>query len=210
MKKKALLLIDLQNDFMPGGALGVRDGFSIVPVINNLLSKQFDDIIASKDWHPATHKSFVSNHENAHVGDIIALQKGIQILWPPHCIQHTFGSEFVSGWRCGKVKKIIYKGIDENIDSYSAFYDNCHLKSTHLDEYLKNQGITDLYFAGIATDYCIKYSVLDALILGYNVYVIKDGCRAVGLKEDDEADAFSLMNTTGAYIIHSDEITSTF
>lgn len=205
MTKRALVLIDLQKDFMPGGALGVKDGFAVIPVVNKLLEMKFDHIIASKDWHPADHKSFASNH-NLKVGDVVALEGVAQILWPVHCVQETDGAEFTPGWDVSKVEKIIYKGCDRNIDSYSAFYDNCQLKSTHLHEYLKEIGITDLYFAGIATDYCVKYSVTDALILGYNVHVIKDACRAVNLKDTDEAEAFQTMFQAGAHIVNSEDL----
>jgi len=205
MTKRTLVLIDLQNDFMPEGALGVEEGSAVIPVVNKLLRLRFDHIVASKDWHPLNHKSFAATH-NLNVGDVIILNGVPQVLWPVHCIQNTYGSEFAPGLDVEKIQKIVYKGTDKNFDSYSAFFDNNRLKSTHLHEYLKNLDITDLYFAGIATDYCIKYSVLDALVLGYNVYVVKDACRAVNLKITDEQEAFEMMIQAGARLINSSDL----
>jgi nicotinamidase/pyrazinamidase len=202
---KALVLVDLQNDFMPGGALPVKEGDQIIPIITQLLKIKFDHIIASKDWHPKDHGSFAFTHRKE-PGEIIDLFGLEQILWPTHCVQGTHGAEFYPGWDKSKVEKIFYKGTDKNIDSYSTFFDNGHRKSTGLDDYLRQNKVKDVYLAGLATDYCVKYSVLDALKLGFNVYVIKDACKAINLHDDDEAQAFHEMEKSGARLILSKEI----
>lgn len=196
----ALILVDLQNDFMPGGALAVSEGFQILPIINELVKQKFDLIIASKDWHPQKHESFAMTH-GKNPGEKIILEGLEQILWPTHCVQESHGSEFASGWESSKIDKIIYKGADKKIDSYSVFFDNAHRKTTGLDEFLKEQKIKTLYIAGLATDYCVKYSVLDALHLGYEVYVVKEGCRGVNLSPDDEREALQEMELAGAHLI---------
>ncbi|MBA3239040.1 MAG: bifunctional nicotinamidase/pyrazinamidase [Parachlamydiaceae bacterium] len=196
----ALILVDLQNDFMPGGALAVAEGFQILPIINELIHQKFDLIIASKDWHPQKHESFAVTHDK-NPGEKILLEGLEQILWPTHCVKESHGSEFALGWESSKVDKIIFKGTNKKIDSYSVFFDNAHRKSTGLDELLKKQQIKTLYIAGLATDYCVKYSVLDALELGYEVYVVKGGCRAVNLSPDDERKALEEMKFAGAHLI---------
>lgn len=196
----ALILVDLQNDFMPGGALAVAEGFEIIPIVNELLQKKYDLVIASKDWHPENHESFATS-QGKKPGERIILEGLEQVLWPSHCVQESRGSEFAPGWDNSKVEKIVYKGTDKKIDSYSVFFDNAHRKSTKLDEFLKEGHIKTLYIAGLATDYCVKYSVLDALHLGYTVYVIKDACRAINLSPDDERNAFMEMERAGAHLI---------
>lgn len=196
----ALILVDLQNDFLPGGALAVAKGFEIIPVINELLKKKYDLVIASKDWHPEDHESFAKN-QGKNPGEKILLDGLEQILWPSHCVQGSHGSEFAPGWDASKVDKIVYKGTDKKIDSYSVFFDNEHRKSTKLDEYLKENHIKELCIVGLVTDYCVKYSVLDALYLGYTVYVVKNGCRAINLLPNDEQEAFSEMERAGAHLI---------
>jgi len=202
---RALLLVDVQNDFMPGGALAVKDGDQIIPVLNELLKMKFDAILATKDWHPQDHGSFAASHgkEPGEKIDLFGLE---QILWPVHCVQGTKGAEFALGWDVGKVEKVFYKGIDKTIDSYSTFYDNGHRRTTGLELYLREKGIKDLYVAGLATDYCVKYSVLDAATLGFNAYVIKDGCKAINLQKEDEEQAFQQMREAGAHIITSKDI----
>jgi nicotinamidase/pyrazinamidase len=202
MAKRALILVDLQNDFLPGGALAVKDGDQIIPIVNELMKKKFQFVLASKDWHPPDHCSFAKVY-GKEPGEIVNLSDIEQILWPVHCVQDSQGAEFAGGWDVSKVNKIFYKGVDKDIDSYSTFFDNRQGRSTGLEVYLRLHGITDLYVAGLATDYCVKYSVLDALILGFNVYVVKDACRAVNLNEEDETIALEEMRTAGAQIITS-------
>ncbi len=201
---KALLVVDIQNDFLPGGALGVNGGNEIIPIVNALLEKPFDLIVACKDWHPLNHCSFAKTH-NKRVGDQIELMGRKQILWPVHCVQNTFGAEFSSKLDSSKIEKTFLKGTEAQIDSYGAFFDNGHLRSTGLDDYLKSKKITDLYIAGLTTDYCVKYTVLDACKLKYNTYVIQDGCRAVNLNPGDGVNALDLMAQSGAHIINSIE-----
>lgn len=197
---KALILVDVQNDFMPGGSLGVKEGDEIVPLINELVHYPFDLIVATKDWHPHDHGSFAENH-GKNVGEHINLAGIDQILWPTHCVQGMSGSEFAPGWDTTVIDKIFYKGTDPFIDSYSTFFDNGHRKSTGLEYYLREKGVSTLYFAGIATDYCVKYSVLDALQLGFTCCVVVDACRGVNLNPDDTHHAIAAMRTAGATIL---------
>lgn len=197
----ALLLIDIQNDFMPEGKLPVRHGNEIIPLINEIVHYPFDLIIASKDWHPAEHLSFANNHEGKQPGDHINLGGLDQILWPAHCVQSTNGAEFAPGWDSTEVDKVIYKGTDSLIDSYSAFFDNGHRKSTGLEEYLKAKNVKDVFIAGLATDYCVKYSVLDALQFGFQPYVIIDACQGVELDSGDIERAIFIMREKGAIFL---------
>ncbi len=198
---KALLIIDVQNDFFPGGTLPVATAPEILPALNYLLSCPFDFIIATKDWHPSNHTSFAVNH-NKIPGEIATLDDGIeQIMWPEHCVQETLGAEFAPGWKTEKVQKIFYKGTDRNVDSYSAFFDHRRDKATGLEEYLREHQVDTLYVVGLATDYCVLYSVLDALTLGFKAYVVADACRGVDLAPDDSAAALQKMKQAGAVII---------
>lgn len=203
----ALLLVDLQNDFMPGGALAVSGGDEILPIVNRLILLPFDFIIATQDWHPAGHGSFASTHHKG-AGEIISLNGIPQILWPDHCVQGTKGAEFHPEWDPSKVSRIFHKGIEKNIDSYSTFFDNGHLRSTGLSEYLHKNAIKKLFLAGLATDYCVKYSVLDACWLGFETYVIIDACRGVNLHSLDSEEAIEEMKRAGAHILLSEEIPS--
>jgi len=205
MTKRALVLVDIQNDFLPGGALAVKDGDKILPAINTLLGKPFDLVVATKDWHPHNHGSFATVHHKK-TGDIVDLHGLPQILWPPHCIQGTLGSEFGPGWDKSKIEMVFHKGIDKDIDSYSTFYDNGHRRTTGLDDCLKARGIKNIYIAGLTTEYCIKYSVLDAIELGFNVFVVEDGCRGVNLHAGDDARALKEMRKAGATILQSSEV----
>jgi nicotinamidase/pyrazinamidase len=197
---KALILVDIQNDFMPGGALPSPNGNEIVPLVNELIHYPFDLVVASKDWHPASHGSFASNH-GKNPGERINLAGADQILWPNHCVQGTWGSEFSPGWDTTQIDKIIYKGTDPNLDSYSVFFDNCHMKSTGLESYLRDKSVKNLFFAGLATEYCVKYSVLDALQLGFHTYVIIDACRGINLKSEDSHQALNKMTQAGAILL---------
>jgi nicotinamidase/pyrazinamidase len=196
--KSALIIIDVQNDFLPGGALPVPGGDQILPLMNQLLDFPFDLVVASKDWHPPEHCSFARTHPDKKAGELIQLGTVDQILWPVHCVQHSYGSEFSKAWHSEKVHAIFYKGIDPAIDSYSAFFDNQRLKSTGLGEFLKSRQISCLYVAGLATDYCVKYSVLDALGLGFKVDLIEDACRGIHAKST--AEAIQQMKSAGAAI----------
>lgn len=201
----ALIVVDLQNDFLPGGALGVPEGDRIFPAINKLLNHPFNVILATKDWHPQNHGSFAASH-GKNVGEVIDLFGLKQILWPIHCVQGTKGAEFSDKWNHDKVEQVFYKGTDKDVDSYSTFFDNGHRKSTGLHDFLQKKHIKDVYITGLTTEYCVKYSVLDALQLGYNVYVIIDGCRPINIKPKDEEKAIQEMLQAGANIIYSNEL----
>jgi nicotinamidase/pyrazinamidase len=205
--KRALILVDLQNDFVPGGALAVPDGDAVVPVANKV-QQAFDLIVATQDWHPRDHGSFAANHRGKLPGDVVNLNGLRQILWPVHCVQNTRGADFVPGLNLSRVKKIFHKGIDPWIDSYSCFFDNGHRRDTGLNKYLKSQGVRDVYLMGLATDYCVKFSVLDALQLGFNVHVIEDGCRGINLKRDDSEETLEQLRRAGVEITRSSRVLS--
>lgn len=202
---KALIITDMQNDFMPWGALPVKGGNEIIRTIFELTS-HFKHVFATFDWHPVDHVSFALNH-GKRPGTVIRVHNQDQILWPEHCVQDTLGADLVGPLHKIKIEKIFHKGTDSFIDSYSTFFDNERKKSNGLSEYLKKKKIKDLYFVGVATDYCIKYSVLDALREGFKATVIKDACRPINLKPDDEIEALKEMELKGAKIITSDQIT---
>ncbi len=199
MKKNdasALILIDIQNDFCKNGSLAVNDGDAVVAVANKIQG-DFSTIIATQDWHPANHESFASNHQNTSVGDFIQLNGVQQILWPVHCVQNTTGAELHPELNVKQIDKIIFKGTDKKVDSYSAFFDNARLHATELAAYLHERKITDLYFMGLATDYCVKFSCLDAIDLGFKVHLIADGCRGVNLQPQDVDKAIQEMRDAG-------------
>ncbi len=199
---RALIVIDIQNDFCPGGALEVKDGDQVVAVANRAM-KKFELVVATQDWHPATHGSFAANHPWRYPGSKIMLDGLEQILWPIHCVQGSFGAEFVQELDTSKFEKVFVKGTDPAIDSYSGFYDNGRRKSTGLAEYLRQRGIEEVYILGLALDYCVKYSVLDALEEGFKTYVILDGCRAVNLQEGDGERAVEEMVAKGAVVVEA-------
>ena len=202
---EALILVDLQNDFLPGGALAVPEGDQVIEVANRLIPK-FELVIATQDFHPANHQSFASQHSRKEVGEIIQLEGQEQILWPDHCISGTNGAELASNLLRERISHVVPKGTDPNIDSYSGFFDNGHRQVTGLHDLLQSHNINRLFIMGLATDYCVKFTVLDALQLGHKVHLIQDGCRGVNLNEGDVAHAIQQMQTSGARIINSDEI----
>lgn len=178
---KALILIDIQNDFVPGGSLEVPRGDEIITIVNKLQEK-FDLVAATQDWHPQDHISFASNHDGKKPFDTIDLDEMEQILWPDHCVQNSVGAEFHPNLSTSKIEAIIRKGIDPKIDSYSGFYDNGHKKSTGLAGYLKEKGVDELYFTGLAADVCVYFSIKDALKEEFSATLIEDATRAL----DDE------------------------
>ena len=202
---EALLLIDIQNDFLPGGALEVNHGDAILPIVNQLI-KKFRLVIATQDWHPADHKSFASNHATRKVGDIIKLNGLDQILWPDHCVQGSFGAELSEKLDTSTLTKIFLKGTDPKIDSYSGFFDNGHLKSTGLSDYLKDLNVDKIYISGLATDYCVKYTALDAMREGFKTWVVVDGTRAVNLHTNDFEKAIKEMEAAGVKTISSEDL----
>jgi nicotinamidase/pyrazinamidase len=202
----ALILVDIQNDFVPGGALAVPEGDLIVPLINRL-QPYFDLVVATQDWHPANHGSFAANHPGREPGELIDLQGLSQILWPIHCVQRTAGARFVAELDQSRWDRIFVKGTDPAIDSYSGFFDNGHRRATGLGDYLREKQITDVYVAGLATDYCVKFTALDALSLGFRTHLIEDACRGVNLQPEDVAKAVEEMKTQGIEIVRAENIT---
>jgi nicotinamidase/pyrazinamidase len=202
---KTLLLIDLQNDFLPGGTLAVNEGDRVIPIVNRLMP-QFDLVVASQDWHPANHGSFAANHTGRKVGEMIELAGTPQVLWPVHCVQGTRGADFAAALDTSRFAHITKKGTDPAIDSYSAFFDNGHKKATDLHSFLQSRGTTHLHLAGIATDYCVLFTALDARQLGYRVTLIEDACRGVNLKPTDVANAIERMRNAGVEIITSNQM----
>lgn len=197
---KALLLIDLQNDFMPGGPLGVPQGNECVESANEA-QHFFNFVIASKDWHPADHLSFAPIHENKKPGDVIIVNGLMQTLWPIHCVQHTQGAALVKNLNQNKIRHIITKGTDHALDSYSAFFDNAHRHETGLASYLKLSAIEEIFLLGVATEYCVKYTALDAIKLGFKTNVIIDGCRGIGLGCQDIPQALEDMRSKGVNLL---------
>ncbi|KAK3606771.1 hypothetical protein CHS0354_018365 [Potamilus streckersoni] len=197
---KTLILIDIQNDFCPGGALAVPEGDAVVPAANRLMPV-YSHVIATQDWHPAGHHSFASGHGKK-PGDIVMLGNIRQILWPDHCVQGTHGAEFHPALHRQYFTHIVQKGINPEVDSYSAFFDNARLKSTGLADYLHRKGITHLDIMGLATDYCVKYSALDALDLGFQVRILLNGCRGINLQPGDTDRALSEITSAGGLIVN--------
>jgi nicotinamidase/pyrazinamidase len=200
MTKTCLLLIDLQNDFLPGGALAVSDGDRVIPIANSLM-RDFEMVIASQDWHPANHGSFVSQHPNLNVGDTFLWNGSMQVVWPDHCVQGTYGAAFSPGLDVSRISHLITKGEDSSIDSYSAFFDNGKNRATRLHALLQSHGIDTIHVMGLATDYCVRASVLDALDLGYQVTLQTNGCRGVEIRPGDCAKAIEDMALYGAEVL---------
>ena len=201
----ALIIVDLQNDFMPGGALPVPHGDEVIPLADQL-QQQFELVLATKDWHPPNHGSFATNHPGKKPGDRIILDGIEQILWPVHCVQNTHGAEFASSFDTSRIAHVFHKGTERNIDSYSTFFDNAHRRHTGLAHHLQKRGIKNIYLMGLALDYCVKYSTLDARQLGLNTYVIVDGCRGIELEPGDIDRALDEMKRAGASLLKSSDL----
>ncbi|AGF76079.1 bifunctional nicotinamidase/pyrazinamidase [Bartonella vinsonii] len=180
MEKKALIVIDVQNDFLPGGALAVPQSDTIIPAINNLID-QFDHVILTQDWHPKNHCSFASSYSEKAPYDTVELDYGPQIVWPDHCIQGTQGAEFHTSLRIEKTQLILRKGYNKKIDSYSAFFENDQTTPTGLQAYLKEHGFTKLAMCGLATDFCVGFSALHAIQCGFKVSVSLNACAGIDL-----------------------------
>jgi nicotinamidase/pyrazinamidase len=199
---KTLVIIDVQNDFIPGGSLAVPEGDQIVALINKL-QEEFDLVIATQDWHPRDHSSFAANHPGKNEFEKIELHGQEQVLWPVHCVQNSKGAEFHPDLKSAKIEAIFRKGISKEIDSYSGFYDNAHLKSTGLTGYLKEKGADELYFCGLAAEYCVYFSIIDALKEGFSATLIEDATRAIS-KEDFEKAKKSILHAGGKIITASE------
>jgi nicotinamidase/pyrazinamidase len=200
----ALILVDLQNDFLPGGALAVPHSDEVIPVAN-ALEKKFDLVVATKDWHPADHVSFAVNHPGKQPGDIVLLETGEQVLWPVHCVRQTAGAELAPALNKHPIHRVFAKAVDTKLDSYSGFYD-VGQRSTGLAEYLQEQGVDEVYILGLATDYCVKATALDAVQLGFKTSVIEDACRPVNLQPGDEERAIAEMRSAGVNIVQSGDL----
>ena len=196
---KALIIVDVQNDFLPGGALAVPEGDRIIPVINEL-SQGFELVFTTQDWHPANHCSFAASHPNTKIGDQITIDGQAQNLWPVHCVQNTPGAELASNLHPKVVTARIYKGTDPRVDSYSGFFDNQRKRATGLEALVRQHDADELTIVGLATDYCVKATVLDARDLGFAVTVYANACRAVNLSPDDGTKAFAAMRDAGVRV----------
>lgn len=195
----ALVLVDLQNDFLPGGALAVPEG-ELVLAPANLLQERFPLVVATQDWHPADHGSFAANHPGRRPGEVIQLDGLPQVLWPVHCVQDTSGAAFAAELDLRRVDRVFRKGTDPRIDSYSGFFDNGHRQSTGLGDYLRERKVTDVYIMGLATDYCVKFTALDAVSLGFRAHLIENACRGVELQPGDVQRAIAEMRAAGVSI----------
>jgi nicotinamidase/pyrazinamidase len=200
---KTLIIIDLQNDFMPGGPLEVPHGDTIVPVINRL-QQRFDLVLATQDWHPRNHKSFASNHYGTKPFDRIVLHGILQTLWPDHCIQGSAGAELHKDLDTKKIATVFRKGMDPEADSYSGFYDNNHESTTGLAGYLKERGASDLYFCGLAADICVYYSILDSILEGFTSTLIEDASSP--LYPDKFDDIKCDLAKSGVHITNSTDL----
>jgi nicotinamidase/pyrazinamidase len=195
---KVFIVVDIQNDFCPGGALAVAGGNEIIPLINKL-QKEFELVVATQDWHPRDHGSFASN-QGKRPGEKIILAGIEQILWPDHCVQGSYGAEFVKELDRSRIDRVFHKGDHKEVDSYSGFFDNDGKRSTGMAEYLRQRGVTDVYIAGLATDYCVQFTAIDAVKLGFRTFVMIDACRGVNLVPGDVDRAIENMRRVGVVV----------
>jgi nicotinamidase/pyrazinamidase len=205
LRKAAFVVVDVQNDFCPGGALAVSGGDEVVPVVN-ALARMFDVCIATQDWHPAGHVSFASAHPGARPFDAARIDDRVVTLWPDHCIQGNAGADFHPGLELAPYRLILRKGFRLGLDSYSALFENDGSTPTGLDGYLRGLGTSSVVFAGLALDYCVYYSALDAARLGYTVFVVRDATRAVGSPDGSVERALADLASRGVAIIDSVEV----
>ncbi len=201
---KALLIVDVQNDFCPGGSLEVPEGDRIVPVINRLIEK-FDHIIQTQDWHPEGHLSFASSHQGKSPYDTVEMDYGTQVLWPDHCVQGSSGADFHPDLNTTKTQVIIRKGFRKSIDSYSTFFENDQKTSTGLTGYLRERGITELYTVGLATDFCVKWSALDGMEQGFNMHIVEDAVQGIDLNGSLEQ-AWKELGDAGVGVVSAAEL----
>jgi nicotinamidase/pyrazinamidase len=203
--RSALIIVDMQYDFMPGGALAAPGGDEIIPLINQLQSS-FDVVVATQDWHPPDHGSFASVHPGRAPGEVIELNGLDQVLWPDHAVQGTHGAELADSLDRSRIQRVFRKGTNPEIDSYSGFFDNGRQSDTGLNDYLQSEGVTDVFVVGLALDYCVYYTALDAQHLGYRTTVLTDATRAVNLEPTDAADAVDGMREQGVRIAESADL----
>ena len=201
-----LIVIDVQNDFCPGGALAVADGDAVIPVIHRV-ARLFEHIVLTQDWHTPGHHSFASAHPGKQAFDQTRVSYGVQTLWPDHCVQGTRGAEFHPALTLPRAELILRKGFRREIDSYSAFFENDRTTATGMAAYLRERGLTRLFFAGLAFDYCVGYSALDARRLGLPAVMLRDACRAIGLG-DSVQKIETEFATAGVEVIDSDQLSA--
>jgi nicotinamidase/pyrazinamidase len=197
--KSALIVVDVQNDFCPGGALAVPDGQAVVPVINRLMDR-VDLVLATQDWHPADHGSFASQHAGRRPFETIELCGLPQVLWPDHCVQGTPGAELHADLAVARIARVFRKGTDAAVDSYSGFFDNARRRATGLGPWLREQGVEAVLVGGLATDYCVQFTAMDAAILGFSTTVVGSACRGIEARPGDIAAAFETMRLAGVHI----------
>lgn len=202
---KALVLVDIQNDFLPGGALAVPDGDAVIPIANRIQSL-FPLVVATQDWHPANHGSFAANHPGKHPFDQIDLNGLPQTLWPVHCVQGTHGAELAPGLKRERIVEVFQKGTDAGVDSYSGFFDNGHRRGTGLEEWLRANGAREIFVCGLATDYCVKFTALDAAGLGLKTHFIEDASRGVNLQPGDIERGIEEMKHAGVQVVQSADL----
>jgi nicotinamidase/pyrazinamidase len=202
---RTLILLDIQNDFLPGGALAVPEGDAIIPLANRI-QPLFPLVVATQDWHPPNHGSFVANHPGKKVFEQVDLNGLPQTLWPVHCVQNTPGAELAPHLARERIARVFHKATDPGIDSYSGFFDNGHRRATGMGEWLKQKGLTDVYVCGLATDYCVKFTALDAIDLGFRTHVIEDACRGINLRPADVEDALKEMKGRGVDIVSTAQL----
>ncbi len=202
MMMRALVVVDVQNDFLPGGPLPAPAADEVVPVINRLMPA-FVLVVAAQDWHPRDHGSFAANHPGRKPGDVIDLDGLPQILWPVHCVQETPGAAFAPGLNVQRFERVFRKGTNPRVDSYGAFFDNGRRQDTGLCDFLRQHGVDQIFVAGLTTDYCVKCTALDARSLGFRTTVVLDGCRGVNVQPGDVDRAIKEMKAAGVGIMDS-------
>lgn len=200
--ERVLLIIDVQNDFCPGGSLAVEDGDAVVPVINALMPL-FHRVVATQDWHPPDHVSFASSHPGRKPLDRVGAGGIEQVLWPDHCVQASRGAELHPRLETGRIELVLRKGLRKNLDSYSAFFENDRRTDTGLRFYLKGIGTREIYLCGLATDYCVFASAMDARWLGFRVTLVRDACRGVDFPKGSVQEALAAMEKAGVAMTES-------
>jgi nicotinamidase/pyrazinamidase len=204
-KQDVLIVTDIQNDFCPGGALAVRDGDAVVPLVNNIM-ENFYRVVATQDWHPKHQVSFASNHPGKKPYDVIKLGNVEQVLWPDHCVAGTPGADFHPGLQTEKFHLVVRKGVNPAVDSYSTFLENDKKLKTGLDGYLKSMGAERVFLVGLATDYCVFYSAMDSRGFGFDTYVIIDACRGIDVPEHNIEHSIQAMKEKGIHVVSSEDL----
>ncbi len=205
--REVILLIDVQNDFMPWGSLPVPRGDEVIPVANRLVARLTDHpVIATQDWHPPVHQSFATQHPGRRPLDVVDLGGVPQVLWPDHCIALTHGAHLAAALDTRRVERLFLKGVDPAVDSYSGFFDNARRRATGLGAWLRERGVGGVVVLGLATDYCVKATALDALELGFATTLVVDGCRGVEVTPGDGEAALAAVSAAGGRLVQSDEL----